>query len=80
MNKIFITGDTHGGCDRGLEKFSSKNFPEGKNLTKDDIIIVAGDFGLIWDPPGNISRQEKYFIKWLSNKNWKTFFFFGWQP
>ncbi len=75
--RAFITGDTHGGSDGGLTKFSSKNFPEGKNLTKDDVIIIAGDFGLIWDPPHNISRQEQYFIKWLADKPWTTLFVDG---
>ena len=44
---IFITGDTHGDFD--IEKLSLKNFPEQEELTKDDYLIVAGDFGAVWD-------------------------------
>lgn len=45
---IFITGDTHGHFD--VEKIFSfyQNFSE-KKLTKDDYLIIAGDFGFIWD-------------------------------
>jgi len=45
---IFITGDTHGHFD--VEKIFSfyQNF-SGKKLTKDDYLIIAGDFGFVWD-------------------------------
>ena len=36
-SKIFITGDTHGEIDFG--KLSSKEFPIGKTLTKNDYVI-----------------------------------------
>ncbi len=53
---IYITGDTHGTFDR----FSSEKFPEGDNLTRSDSVIVAGDFGLIWDPEP--TRYEHTYI------------------
>lgn len=68
---IFITGDTHGGMDVG--KLNTKNFPEGKNLTKDDYLIVTGDFGFIWDE----SNQDRYWLKWFQNKNFTTLFVDG---
>lgn len=34
MSKVYITGDTHGGLD--ITKLNSKNFPQGKTLTKED--------------------------------------------
>lgn len=43
---IFITGDTHGGID--IKKLSSRNFPKGKKLTKNDFLIITGDFGFVW--------------------------------
>ena len=42
---IYITGDTHG----DFRRFSADNFPEGKILTKEDYVIICGDFGGIWD-------------------------------
>ena len=69
---IFVTGDTHG----DFSKFTSRNFPEGKNLTKDDYVIIAGDFGGIWDV--NLSsKHEQYQLDWLENKPWTTLFIDG---
>ena len=44
--RIFITGDTHGTLDMG--KLSEANFPEQKNLTKEDNLLILGDFGGVW--------------------------------
>ena len=44
MSRIFITGDTHGNID--LQKL--KEFPLKDELTKDDYMIIAGDFGGLW--------------------------------
>ena len=42
---IYVTGDTHGLIDIGkLIEFASTN-----NITTNDFVIVAGDFGAIWD-------------------------------
>lgn len=43
---IFVTGDTHGQHDFG--KLTA--FAKGRgNLTKSDYMIIAGDFGAVWD-------------------------------
>jgi hypothetical protein len=71
---IYITGDVHGHIDIG--KLSSKKFPEGRKLTKNDYVIVTGDFGLIWDV--NESREtELHWTKWLTDKPWTTLFLDG---
>ncbi|MBQ6518698.1 MAG: metallophosphoesterase [Anaerolineaceae bacterium] len=44
---IYITGDTHGLLD--VLKFESPYFSQKKELTKQDYVIIAGDFGGIWD-------------------------------
>lgn len=41
---IYVTGDTHGDFFR----FSQEEFPEQKDMTEDDFVIVCGDFG-IWN-------------------------------
>lgn len=41
---IFITGDTHGDFSR----FSLENFPAQKEMTRDDYVIICGDFGGVW--------------------------------
>ena len=42
---IYITGDTHGDYERFLPK---KRECLSFQLTKNDYVIVCGDFGLIW--------------------------------
>jgi len=39
VTRIFVTGDTHGDYD--WHKLTSKSFPEQKELTKDDYVIIA---------------------------------------
>ena len=77
---IFITGDIHGHPEiigeSSLTKFNSHNFPAGKKLTKNDYVICAGDFGLLWDYKG-MTPQEQFWIDWLSNKPWTTLFVDG---
>ena len=68
---MFITGDIHGNPFR----LSAKKFPLGKKLTKDDYIIIAGDFGVIWD--NYESPNELYTLKWLQDKPWTTLFIDG---
>ena len=68
---IYITGDTHIPVDIG--KLSVKRFPEQKEMTKRDYVIICGDFGGVWDG----SNEEKYWIKWLKSKNFTTLFIDG---
>jgi len=75
MSKIFITGDIHGEMEVN-SRFATKRFPYGKTLTKEDFVIVAGDFGLIWsNDPEN--RTEKYHLKQLQERAWTTLFIDG---
>lgn len=68
---IYITGDTHIPTDIG--KLSRKRFPEQKQLSKEDYVIICGDFGGVWDN----SNEEKYWIKWLGERNFTTLFIDG---
>ena len=43
---IYITGDTHIPLD--ISKLNTTNFPEQKDMTKNDYLIILGDFGLYW--------------------------------
>lgn len=67
---IFITGDMHGEHD--IKKFATKMFPEGLNLTKNDFVIIAGDFGLFFKDPQ--TATDKYWLDWLDKKPWTTLF------
>ena len=68
---IYITGDTHIPLD--IQKLSTQHFPQQKEMTEDDYVIICGDFGGVWDG----SREEKYWIKWLKSKNFTTLFIDG---
>ena len=68
---IYATGDTHGHID--IRKLTVKNFPAQEYMTKDDLLIIAGDFGLVW----NNSKEENYWLDWLEDKNFTTLFVDG---
>ena len=48
---IYVTGDTHG----NFRRFQPEYFPEQAGVTKNDVVIIAGDFGGVWfgDSRGN---------------------------
>ena len=60
---IYITGDIHGKENR----FSYKNWDGARDTTVDDIIIIAGDFGIVWSNDRN-DRTEKYKLDWLADR------------
>ena len=63
MNRLFITGD----CHAAYTKLGYKRFPEGRDLTKDDYVVICGDFGL-WDE----SAEMDYWLNWLEAKPFTT--------
>ena len=71
--RIYAVGDTHTPID--IHKLNTKNFPEQKDMTKDDYIIICGDFGLFWE--NIMDETELYWMKWLNNKNFTTLFLDG---
>jgi hypothetical protein len=56
MSKVYITGDVH--CPNDVHKLNAGNFPEQRTMTRDDVVIVAGDFGLVW-------HDDKTYHHWL---------------
>lgn len=65
---IYITGDTHGDFSR----FATGRFPPQRSMTKNDFVIICGDFG-IWDR----SAENRYWIDWLEDKPFTTLFVAG---
>lgn len=53
-----MTGDIHASYD--IAKLSESCF-DTAGLTKDDYVIICGDFGLVW----NNSASEQYWLRWL---------------
>ena len=68
---VYLTGDTHIPID--IRKLSAANFCEQRTMTRDDFVIVCGDFGGVW----NNSPEELYWRKWLKDKNFTTLFVDG---
>lgn len=73
MSRIFITGDTHGSYD--MTKLSRRHFQEGKTLTKNDYVIICGDFGCVWG--GELEKSDKWWQNWLDNQPWTTLWIDG---
>lgn len=71
MGRLFITGDTHQSID--IHKLNTRRFPLSDGLTKDDILIIAGDAGFVWSN----SSEERYWQDWLESKPWTTFCVLG---
>lgn len=53
---VYLTGDVH--CPIDVKKLNTTNFPEQRKLTRDDYVIVLGDFGLLW-------KEDKEYYHWL---------------
>jgi DNA repair exonuclease SbcCD nuclease subunit len=68
---IYLTGDLHGSID--IRKLNFENFSIGQVMTKDDYLIILGDFGLIWHD----NKEERYWVDWLTGRPWTTLFIDG---
>ena len=70
---IYVTGDVHGRAEYGASRFAFRSWSLGRTLTSDDVVIVAGDFGFVWDG----SNAEKYWLDWFESKPGTTCFVDG---
>lgn len=66
---IWLTGDTHG---EWIHRVNMASFYEQKEMSKNDYVIILGDFG-IWSD----SKQQRYNLKWLEERNFTTLFIDG---
>lgn len=71
MYRLFLTGDTHGGIDIGKLYAFNKEHPE---LTKEDYLIILGDFGVIWD---ELNEATYDLINTYEHFNFSTAFVLG---
>lgn len=67
--RIFITGDTHGDFSR-LHRGA---VPKLGELTKEDYVIICGDFGGVWDGRNEDQKQ----LDMLENRPFSTLFISG---
>lgn len=69
---IYITGD----CHADFRRFQNEIFPEQEQMTKDDYVIVCGDFGGVWMRHEE-SEEEKWWLDWLEQNPFSTLFVDG---
>ena len=69
---IYITGDYHG----DFERFNTSIFPEQNEMTKEDFVIICGDFGGVWNKDEE-SSMETMVLDWLECKPFTTLFVDG---
>ena len=68
---IFVTGDTHRLMD--VKKIDIDHFPEQKLLTRNDYLIIAGDFGGVWGG----EEKDKDVLDMHEDLNYTTLFVGG---
>ncbi len=69
---IYITGD----CHADFSRLSTAIFPEQREMTKEDYVIICGDFGGVWTKDEE-SPREKWDLNWLEDKPFTTLFVDG---
>ena len=84
---FFVTGDTHGsqsydlyGIDGFMRRFGTTAFPEQRGMSKDDYVLILGDFGGVWHTERTAVREspeEKNALDWLEQKPFTTLFIPG---
>ena len=66
---VYITGDTHG----DFQRFTTRNFPQLKGMSRDDYIIITGDHGGVWSG----EQADRHKLDWLEAKPFTTLFVCG---
>ena len=72
MSRFFVAADVHRMLD--IDRINIYNFPEQTELTKDDYLIIAGDFGCVW---GQDKRMDSLLIKDHDRRCFTTLFVDG---
>lgn len=68
---VFVTGDTHSGAHiDGVYEWDER---VGQGLSRDDLLVVAGDFGYPWD----FSQAEEDEVYWLETRPYRVVFVDG---
>ena len=66
---VYATGDCHG----NLLRFDSEYFPEQAGMSKEDYVIICGDFSVIW----NGGKEEQRKLDWLEGRPFTTLWVCG---
>ncbi|MDO5115594.1 MAG: metallophosphoesterase family protein [Synergistaceae bacterium] len=72
---LYLTGDIHGDKYESSKLWRKPFSQTAKDLTKDDYVIIAGDFGWLWSR-GSDRREEKA-LDYLEKQPYSTLFIDG---
>lgn len=67
MKRLFITGDVHRTVD--IQKIIDFQDKMGGSLTKNDVLVVLGDWGAIWHG----DERDAQILDWWDSCPWTTF-------
>lgn len=70
---IYVTGDIHGEID--IAKLDEEHFPAQRSMTKEDYVIILGDFGFPWG--GESEETDRQYLAWLDERPFTTLFIDG---
>ena len=71
MSRIFATGDTHADLDIwNVDEWAEMNF---STLTRDDYLIILGDFGALWFG----DNRDSKLLDWWENMPFTTLWLDG---
>lgn len=71
MPRFFLTGDTHNSLQ--INRISFKNWPLSRDLNKNDILCVLGDFGFPWAG----GKSDQYWLDWCEDRPFSIIFVDG---
>ncbi len=71
---IYVTGDTHRTKD--IAKLRARSWPAGQTLTRDDLVVVCGDFGALWSER-DLAGGGGALLRWWESQPWTTLFVDG---
>jgi len=70
---IYVYGDTHGG--ETAYELNNRMWKEQNNLTENDLLVILGDFGYLWD--SSMSEKEQCQLNVFANKKYNVAFIDG---
>lgn len=68
---VYVCGDTH--CEYDIKKITTRHWKEQRNLSKNDYLIVLGDFGIHFKK----DKLNERMIEWYDNKRMNILFLPG---
>lgn len=68
---VYLTSDIHGAFD--IHKINPNEFEAGNHLSREDYVLICGDFGCIWDG----GSSDRFWLNWLETLPWTTLFIDG---